>query len=146
MKVRDRLVAAGVALLAVSVLVVGATLTPTRAGIGSHTQLGFPACEFERRVGIPCLSCGYTTSVSHFSHGNFLASLYLQPMGFVIAALCAVTFWVGTYAAATGRPVHRLVGRVATRGWFIGLLAIMILAWGWKIWLRLTGRDVWPPF
>jgi hypothetical protein len=142
----SRGLAAGVAVAALSVLVIGAMLNPTGQGISTHTQLGFPACEWERRMGVPCPSCGYTTAVTQFAHGNWLASLYLQPAGFGIALGCAVVFWIGAYAAVTGRPVHRLVGRIWNRNVVIALFALVIFGWGWKIWLRWTNRDAWPPF
>jgi hypothetical protein len=139
-----RLVAICVALAALSILATGATLTPTGNGISTHTQLGFPPCQWEQRMGVPCPSCGYTTSVTQFAHGNWLASLYLQPMGFVIALGCAVVFGVGGYIGVTGRPVHRLLGRVWNRNWVIALTTIAIAGWGWKIWIHLTNRDHWP--
>jgi hypothetical protein len=145
LRVWTRLVAAGVALACLAVLVTGAALQPNAArGISTHTQLGLPECQFEARTGLPCPSCGFTTSVSFFAHGNLLASLYVQPTGFVIALLCAMTVWAGFYIALTGRPVHRLLARLPVRGTLIALLSVAIGGWGWKIWIHLTGRDHWP--
>ncbi len=140
-----RLLAAGIGLACLAVLVTGMMLRPDGQGIGTHTQLGLQRCQFEYRTGVPCPSCGFTTSVSYFAHGNFLASLYLQPMGFVIGVACAATVWVGGYIAATGRPVHRLLNQIPGRAWLIALLAIAIGGWAWKIAIHLTGRDHWPP-
>lgn len=139
-----RLLALGIALGCLAVLITGAWLTPDRAGTGTHTQLGLQPCQFESRTGLPCPTCGFTTSVTYFVHGNVLASLYLQPMGFVTAVGFAAGVWVGLYIAFTGRPVHRLVVMAPTRGWLIVLLVIAVAGWGWKIWIHLTGRDHWP--
>ena len=140
-----RLAALGVALGCLAVLVTGAWLTPTgERGIGTHTQLGFQPCQFEVRTGLPCPSCGFTTSVTYFAHGNVLASLYVQPMGFVMAVLFAAGVWVGGYIALTGRPVHRLVSMLPDRKWLIVLLTIAVGGWAWKIFIHLTGRDHWP--
>ena len=140
------MIAAGIALGCFSVLAVGAWLKPDGAtGIGTHTQLGLQRCQFEARVGVPCPSCGFTTSVSYFAHGNVLASLYLQPMGFVVAVFCAAAVWIGGYVAVTGRPVHRLVGMLPGTRWLMVLVVIAIGGWGWKILIHLTGRDRWPP-
>jgi hypothetical protein len=140
-----RLVAAGVAVGCLAMLVTGVWLQPNgQQGISTHTQLGFPPCQFEYRTGVPCPSCGYTTSVSFFAHGNILASLYLQPMGFAIAVMASMAFWAGAYIAATGRPVHRLIAQMPLRPLLLGLTALAIGGWGWKIWIHLTHRDHWP--
>jgi hypothetical protein len=140
-----RLLSMGIALGCLAVLVTGAWLTPDGpSGIGTHTQLGFQRCQFEARTGLPCPSCGFTTSVSYFAHGNVLASLYLQPMGFVVALIFAAGAWAGGYIAITGRPVHRLVTMLPDRKWLAVLLTIAVGGWGWKIFIHLTHRDRWP--
>ena len=50
-----------------TVLLIASWLTPDPRGLGSHTKLGMPRCEFEYRTGIPCPSCGMTTSFAHFA-------------------------------------------------------------------------------
>jgi hypothetical protein len=143
MSVWARGLAVGVGLTCLTVLVTGMVLRPSGQGISTHTQLGFPPCEFERRTGVPCPSCGFTTSVSYFARGNLIASLYLQPMGFLIALFCAAGVWIGGYIGVTGRPVHRLANQVPGRAWLWFLLTVAIGGWAWKIWIHLTGRDFW---
>lgn len=146
MPLLTRALAAVIALGALIMLGIGAYLTPggdNRAGYSTHTQLGLAPCQFEIRTGLPCPSCGYTTAVSYFSHGNVVASLYVQPMGFVIACAAAAAVWVGAYIALTGRPVHRLAAMIPGRAWVIGLLAVAIGGWAWKIGIHLTGHDHW---
>jgi hypothetical protein len=72
-----------------------------------------------------------------------LASIYIQPMGFVIALIAAASVWVGGYIAVTGRPVHRLMAFVPGLAWLIALLGIAIAGWAWKIWIHVSGRDFW---
>jgi len=141
-----RFLAAGIAAACLTMLLVGMKLNPNgELGISTHTQLGLPACQFEQRTGLPCPSCGYTTSVTYFAHGNVVASLYVQPMGVVIALFAAATVWVGGYIAFTGKPVHRLLLQVPGKAWLISLLSLVIAAWAWKIAIHLTGHDHWPP-
>ena len=45
-------------------------LEPDPRGFGTHQSLGLPPCTFRALFGIPCPSCGMTTSFSHFMHGN----------------------------------------------------------------------------
>ena len=135
----------GFSLACLAVLVTGAWLKPDGSqGIGTHTQLGLQRCQFEARTGLPCPSCGFTTAVSYFAHGNVIASVYVQPMGFVMALLFAAGVWVGAYVAFTGRPVYRLVNMLPDRRWLGVLLTIAVAGWAWKILIHLTGHDHWP--
>ena len=141
--VRNRLLALAVALCCLTPLIVAAILPPSPDGYGSHTKLGLAPCQFMERTGLPCPSCGMTTSWTWFVRGNLPASFYVQPMGTVVAILAVCCFWVALYAAVTGRPAYRLLRVVRSRYYFVPLLSFAILAWGWKIFIHLTGRDGW---
>ena len=138
-----RLVAAGIALACLAVLVTAAVLTPSGGGTGTHRALGLAPCGMLQATGLPCMTCGYTTSFTHFADGNLLASLYIQPGGTLVALAAAATVWVGGYVAATGRPIHRRLAKLPA-GWMVAaLVGILVLAWGWKIGLVLSGKDGW---
>ena len=107
-------------------LVVAARLKPDAGGMGTHTQLGLAPCQWLARTGIPCPSCGMTTSFAWFVRGNLAASVYVQPMGSVLAALAATCVWVGLYVAVTGRPVYRLLRLLPGRYYTAPLLAIAV--------------------
>ena len=104
-----RWLALGVSLACLAVLITAMYLTPSPAGVGSHTQLGLAKCQFLHTTGIPAPTCGMTTSFSWFVRGNLLASVYVQPMGAVLAAITLVCVVGGLYVAVTGRPVYRLL-------------------------------------
>ena len=123
--------------------VFAAKLNPSSNGIGSHRQLGLQECQFEARTGIPCPTCGMTTSFAHFVRGQIVASLWVQPMGTVLALLTTMMFWAGLYIATTGRPAHRLFNFIPARYYLLPLLVLLVLAWAWKIWIHVTGRDGW---
>jgi hypothetical protein len=122
-------------------LAVGAYLTPSPDGTATHTALGFQPCAFLATTHLPCPTCGMTTATAHFVRGHFLASLYTQPAGFLIAALVALTFWASLYIAATGRPSHRLLRRLPTQKLLFAFLFFAIAAWGWKIFIHLNHID-----
>ncbi|HEX3358572.1 MAG TPA: DUF2752 domain-containing protein [Tepidisphaeraceae bacterium] len=126
-----------------ALLLTAAWLHPSPAGVSTHTGLGLPSCQFLARTGIPCVSCGMTTSFSWFVRGNLLASLYVQPMGTVLAAMCAITVWAGLYIALTGKPLARLLRLIPPRYYIAPLMTWTILAWGWKIFIHLRGIDGW---
>ena len=48
--------------LALAPLVIAAALSPSNAGHGTHRQLGLPACGWQTNMGLPCPTCGMTTS------------------------------------------------------------------------------------
>ena len=143
LKVSSRVIAGIVAASCLTVLVIAVRLRPDARGMGTHRQLGFAACEFKARTGLPCPSCGFTTAFSYFAHGKFVASFYTQPMGALLAWATAITVWVGFYIAVTGRPVHRLLTLVPGRYYLMPLLLSGLLAWGYKILLTLMERDGW---
>jgi hypothetical protein len=138
-----RLLALLVALAVLAVLVTALLLEPSRNGMGTHRQMGFQSCQFLRTTNLPCPSCGMTTSFSWFAHGNWLASLYTQPGGFVLALACGAIFWAGLYMFITGSPLHRLTKQVPAIYSVPLLLGFFILAWGWKIFVHLKGIDGW---
>jgi hypothetical protein len=84
-----------------------------------------------------------TTSFSWFARGNIAASLYVQPMGTLLAALTCATIWIGLYVAITGRPVYRLFGLASGRYLYMPLLVMGLAAWGYKILIHLSGHDGW---
>lgn len=136
-------VALGVALGCLGVLITAGMVRPSPSGVGTHQGLGMYACNFLERTGIPCGSCGMTTSFAWFARGNLLASLYIQPMGLALAMLCAMSVWAGLYIAITGRPVLRLLNLVPARYCLGPLLGLFVLAWVWKIYIHLHGMDGW---
>ena len=138
-----RLLAAALALVALSVLVIAAMLPPAAAGVGTHKAMGFRACEFLERTGLPCATCGMTTSFAQFVRGHWLASIYLQPMGFLLAIACGGMFWAGLYVALTASPLHRLLQQLPALYTVPAIMGFGIAAWAWKIFIHLRGLDGW---
>lgn len=139
----ERLLSLGISLGCLAVLVTAAQLTPHPAGMGTHRDLGLYACTFVDRTGLPCPSCGMTTSFTWFAHGNLLASFYVQPAGLALAILATLVFWTGLYIAITGKPVHRLLKRFPPIVYLSVLFGIGIFGWAWKIFLYVKGMDGW---
>jgi len=123
------------------VLITAASLTPNRQGFGTHTALGLQPCSFLARTGLPCPACGMTTSFACFVRGHLLNSLYVQPMGTLLAALACCTVWGGLYVALTGRPIYRLLWVIPSRYYVLPLMSWGIVAWAWKIFIHVRGID-----
>ncbi len=60
-----RVVGAGVAVGAVSLLGVAAWLDPSPEGLGTHSQLSLPPCGWILTMDLPCPTCGMTTAFAH---------------------------------------------------------------------------------
>jgi len=125
------------------VLILATRLTPSPDGLGTHTQLGLPPCAFYQNFGIPCPTCGMTTSFAWFVRGNLAASFYVQPMGTVLAALNVLVFWAGLYEALVGRALHRLILLLPGQYYVLTLAGGGIVAWFWKIFIHTRGIDGW---
>jgi hypothetical protein len=136
-----RVLALTIAGLCIGVLVTAARLTPNRQGFGTHTALGMQPCAFFAQTGIPCPACGMTTSFACFVRGQLIHSLYVQPMGFVLAAICCCTVWGAAYVAVTGRPIYRLLGVIPSRYYVLPLISWGVVAWAWKIFIHVRGID-----
>jgi hypothetical protein len=139
-----RLLAGGITAAVLAVLVMAAWLAPDPAGIGTTQRLGMPTCGFRVNTGIPCAGCGLTTSFNHAVRWQWISSVWVQPMGTGLVIASVLTVWVAGYIAATGRPVHRLLGRaVAGRGTKLIVLGVAfgIAAWGFKIALTVLELD-----
>ncbi|MBT4523937.1 MAG: DUF2752 domain-containing protein, partial [Phycisphaerae bacterium] len=65
-----RLHALGVSIASLALLSIALLLTPSADGIGTHTQLGLPACGWILAADLPCPTCGMTTAWSHTIRGE----------------------------------------------------------------------------
>jgi hypothetical protein len=139
----SRFVALAVSLACLAVLLTAVMIRPNGGGTSTHTQLGLAECQFLRTSGIPCPSCGMTTSFAWFVRGDILASLYVQPMGTLLALAAAITFWAALYIALTGKPVHRLMRPLPASYYVLLPVGAGIAAWAWKIFIHLRGMDGW---
>jgi hypothetical protein len=120
--------------MCVGMLAVGLWLTPSEQGVETHRQLGLPPCGFYFATGLPCPTCGCTTSVSHFAHGHLLASFLTQPFGFLVALVATLLTPLSVFGMATGRWIGPSVFWLSWhwRTWVYGGLAYLVLAWGYK--------------
>jgi hypothetical protein len=105
---RVRLAVAAVVGGLIALFVVAARLDPygpdgLPRGLGTHTQLGLPECNFLRLTGLPCPSCGMTTSFALLMHGDVVASLGTNPVGTLLAVFLLGMIPWGLAGAIRGR-------------------------------------------
>ena len=134
---RNRLIGLGIAVAALAPLLVAANLAPASAGLGTHEQLGLPKCGFLLATGTPCMTCGMTTAFAHATHGHLLDALLTQPAGLMICVLCAAFALIGGWAAYSGMSLRPLGAALGRRRVLLTGLAVMVLAWGYNIWVHM---------
>lgn len=117
----------------IAVFMVAIVLNPYRGGRvwleETHRQLGFPSCHFKEMAGLPCPSCGMTSSFALLVRGDLVNSLRANFAGTLLALIglaylpwCAASLWRGQWLFfRTIEPV--LIGLVVL------FVSVMLLRW-----------------
>jgi hypothetical protein len=107
--------------------------------MASHQSLGMPACRFQEMTGLPCPSCGMTTSFAHLVRGDVWNSLRANWVGTGLAVFCALLIPWCLASAVRGRTlgVRRLEAVLA---FLVGLFTVLMLG-RWGVVLLLTVFD-----
>jgi len=143
----ERRLAAFLALLGMAVFTAAAFLNPYASdgsprSHGTHLQLGLPPCWTQAMLGLPCPTCGMTTSVSLLVHGDPAAAMTANWAGAILAAAGLVATPLLAWIAATGRRpggcrLERIVAMLFWTGLTASLVRFGLLAVGGL--LRLIG-------
>ena len=121
----------------IAVFATASTLTPAAAGVGTHVALGFPPCPLLDATGLPCPACGMTTAFAHVARGHVINAFVAQPFG-ALLAVGSLAGLVGLpLAAARGARVESILGVPYIDRLALGLLALFVLAWVYKITVML---------
>ena len=71
------------------------SLEPDSRGFGTHQRLGLAPCTIRTVFGIPCPTCGMTTSFAHFVRGEILPAARANTSGVLLATVCAAQLpWI----------------------------------------------------
>ncbi len=116
-----------------TLLLVADRLSPDASGMGTHRQLGLPACGWVAGFGIPCATCGMTTAFAAAADGDLVASFRAQPFGAMLALATGVAAVVSAFVLLTGSAVGGLVFRILTPRTAAVLGVLAVLAWVYKI-------------
>lgn len=111
---------------------------------GTHELLGLPPCSFQRLTGMPCPSCGLTTSFCHFVRGDLVSSLKANAVGTLLAALCLASIPWGLHGAATGRPLgaRRIKDlELCLMVGVIALFSLLLVNWAIRLGLSVLGES-----
>jgi len=114
----------------VAVLTAAARLAPNPSGWGTHHQLTGSPCLFRLFLGIPCATCGMTTSFAHMARLQIGRAFAVQPAGALLFA--------GVVALALFAAVQVIKGTTRRLrmppDWALALALVCLLAgWIYKI-------------
>ena len=119
-----------------AMLALGASLTPRRAGHGTHEKLGLPPCSFLSRTCYPCPSCGLTTSFAAMMHGQVVHAFESHPFGVVLVLAVAALGATGLLELLLGRDFLRFLRPGVW--WAYVLFGGLLVGWGGKIAIGLA--------
>lgn len=131
-RVRIFVLLGGVGLLAL--LVTARWLTPDARGLGTHEQLGLPPCGFYLWYGLPCPSCGMTTSWAWLARGELVQAARQHFGG---ALLGVYSLLLGTWAVISAVRGGWLGGWPSSLTWavkFSVLTLAILITWIVKLW------------
>lgn len=131
-----RLIGLALVIVCAAPLVIGAWVSPSPSGMGTHRALGLPPCGFLLVTGRPCMTCGMTTSVSLAAHGRLGESFGAQPAGAILSIVLASGLFAGLHALATGCSLRPLLDGATHKRTLIAAAVILGVSWGYKVWLE----------
>jgi hypothetical protein len=98
--------------------------------IGTHSQLGLPPCNFVTLTGLPCPSCGMTTSFALLMHGDIAASVRANAVGTLLAAFFVALIPWSLVSAVRGRWVWIRTLEPWLLGAVIVFVGLALIRWG----------------
>ena len=115
------------------VFAIAIQLDPYQGGepwrMGTHTQLGLPPCTFKTLTGLPCPSCGMTTSFALLVRGDVINSARANFVGTLLAVVCLLAIPWGVTSLVRGRLLFvRSLEWALT--WVVGIfLTLLLVRW-----------------
>jgi hypothetical protein len=103
-----------------------------------HYDIGrlFAPCGFKVNHGLPCPTCGYTTSLRAFCRGDVLAAFKLQPAACLLCMGLVTMAVMGLYVGLSGHYPHWLrrgLAECTPKYMFLGILLIVLLGWAVRL-------------
>lgn len=91
-------------------------------------------CGMKQRWGLPCPTCGMTTSSLAFARGQILQSFYIQPAAAVLCSILVIAAFLALFTAVFG-VYFCLLGRffAGVKARYIVLALLVIIAVGWMV-------------
>jgi hypothetical protein len=136
----DRVIALTVLTLCAGAIVVAACLTPAPDGYGTHTRLHLPPCAFREVTGLPCPSCGLTTSMAYMARFQFGKAFFANPFGCAGFPVVVFIGILGAFSLVSGASFSRNMERFFGLKVLYCLALLLILSWGFTLLTTLLKR------
>jgi hypothetical protein len=91
-------------------------------------------CGFKQQYGLPCPTCGMTTSVLTFAEGKIFEAFYIQPAAALFCCILLFTALLALLVAVFGiySPVlEKSLAEIKLR--YVIIILIIIIAAGWAV-------------
>jgi hypothetical protein len=111
--------------------------------MSTHTQLGLQPCTMAQVLGIPCPSCGMTTSFALLMRGDVVHSLQANCVGTLLAVFCLALIPWCLASAARNRAL--LVGSVEKAAIAVIVVLLVLMLLRWTIVVGLIWLAGWTP-
>ena len=98
-------------------------------------------CGFKQRFGLPCPTCGMTTSIIAFCQGKIIEAFYIQP---AMGLFCCVLVIIAVLSLFTGvfgvyfEFIKRFFAEVKIKYIILALLLVVICGWAVTLARALT--------
>lgn len=123
-----------VGMACVVVLGVAAWLPPDARGYGTHEAiLGAWPCGFILTTGMPCPTCGMTTSFALMMHAKPIEAVLTQPAGAVLCLATMGTLLLSVRVALTGLAPNVNWDRLGPIRIMLGFGLLLLAGWGFKM-------------
>ncbi|MBM3964801.1 MAG: DUF2752 domain-containing protein [Planctomycetes bacterium] len=132
----ERLGLLAVLSLLVILLATAKWLSPDPSGMGTHQQLGLPACTMLAFSGVRCPGCGMTTSWAHTMDGNFVEAFQTNAAGSLLCWLCIACVPIMASVVVAGKRTRDgWASKFALSG-FLAAMTIALIEWGLRLLVR----------
>jgi hypothetical protein len=116
--------------LPLAVVVTSAFLTPSAAGLGTHTQLGLAPCGFYEWTGLPCPGCGLTTCFAHMVRGEVIGASRANAFGVLLFLTTLVSLPFSLLGLWRGLSVSAVLERLS-----VDKMALILACGSIGVWL-----------
>ena len=131
-----RFVLGAMALGLVVVFALALRINPYKGGPqrqGTHQQLGLPPCSFLLVTGVPCPSCGLSTSFSYAVRGDIAGGARANWVGVLMAGGCLLAIPWGIASAVLGRALFlRSLERTLVVA-VVSVFLLLFVRWGFVL-------------
>lgn len=130
---RDRCLLVAGCVCVIAGFMVGSKVDPDPRGFGTHQQFGLPPCRFREVLGIPCPSCGGTTSVAHFVRTQWIESVQANTAVFSLALIGLLFVPWSLFSLGKGYLLGVQYPSKLFVALTLSLTGIAVLQWVWRL-------------